>query len=187
FHEHRETGRAEARESPQRRGLPPNIGVERVGEAALPCEQSRGRDGAGYGHHPADIRTRGPQVYEDALDRVLSLGNIHDWICLTHALDYAMSQCEVIEERAEIAHQLEDAEAEDEERHQNGPEEDETTGSHHLEHAEDQDEDQQDESPGRAGHGSHRQQQDDDRDEEDERESGYAPKGRGGEDDEEEV
>src|SRR5213594_2083756 len=66
---------------------------------------------------------RGPQILEDALDRVLSLGNIHDRIRLTDALDDAMPEGEVVEERPQVAHQLEDAEAEDEEGHQDGSEE----------------------------------------------------------------
>src|SRR5207245_10348455 len=100
----------------------------------------------------------GPQVREDALDRVLALGDIDDRIRLTDALDDAMPQREVVEERPQVSHQLEDAEAEDEQGDEDGPEEQEPTDGQDLQHAEDKDEDQQHESSGRTVDGSHRKQ-----------------------------
>src|SRR5947208_2808203 len=130
-----------------------------------------------------------PRIFTraDSLACFLPLGYVHAGIRFANPVDHAMPQREVVEERPQVAHQLEDAESEDEERHQDRSKEYEGAGGQHLEHSEDQDENQQDQSSGRAVDRPHRQQQDDNGHKQEEGESGWAAEGRGREHNEEEV
>src|SRR6266581_203672 len=102
------------------------------------------------------------------------------------ALDDAMPQREVVEERPQVLHQLQDEEAEDEQRHEHDPEEQEAAHRDDLQRAEDPREDQQGEPAIPAGDATHPEEDRGDRDEQEERDGGEA--GDGGEhDDQEEV
>src|SRR2546428_4509709 len=187
LYEYREARGPDVQEAPQGRGRLTHVRIERVREAALAREQRRRRDRAGNRHDAAKVVARVPQIREDSMDSVLSLRDVDDRIRRTDTLNHAMAQREVIEERPQVPHQLEDREAEDEEGDEGNPHEDEAAERQDLEGSEDDDKDQQDEPSGRTSHGAHGQEEDHNWDEQEEREAGEALAQRGSDDDQEEV
>src|SRR6266550_3294071 len=187
FDEDGVAGGAEGDRPPQLGRRSAHVCVERICEAALPRQEGRDRDGAGDRHEAADIGTRGGEVGEDPLDGVLPFRHVHHRVCLTDALDHPVPQGEVVEERPQVPHQLEDDKPQDEQGDQDDSDEEEPADGNDLQVREDDDEDEEDQAGRRAGYPAHGEEERDDRDEQEERGAWVPTPDRGEDDDEEEV